>query len=459
MLGNVVPAPGDPRISLNNQPWSLPVVFNATTASLRWQQQLAADWKLDVHAATQRLRTDDRLAYPFGCSKEDTFDRYCSDGSFDYYDFHSDDEHRNTNAIEVALDGKLTTGSLTHHLGLGVLRSQFESRLQDRVDDGTIVGTGTIDGRTIIPTLPALGTVPNTNRSERGTELQARDAIALTERSTVWLGLRYTRLSRDSVATDGSEPTHYTQSFTTPWVAISHAYATDQLVYASWGEGVESTVVPNRDIYTNAGQALPALKSRQAEIGLKGTGATYEWNLAAFDIRRPQSTNLGSCDLADTCTAVIDGSTRHRGVEAGAGWHAGPWTLHGGVQWLHARREGSQDAASNGLRPTNVPAWTGRAQAAYAFASIPGLTMQANASYEGRRMTLPDNSASIPAYESVDTALRYVTTFGRVQTTWRAGIDNLFDRRAWRESPYEFGHVYLYPLGPRTARASVQVDL
>ena len=74
-------------------------------------------------------------------------------------------------------------------------------------------------------------------------------------------------------------------------------------------------------------------------------------------------------------------------------------------------------------------------------------------------MTLPDNSASIPAYALVDTALRYVTTFGRVHTTWRAGIDNLFDRRAWRESPYEFGHVYLYPLAPRTARASVQVDL
>ena len=59
MLGNMVPQPGDPRINLNNQPWSLPVVFNATTASLRWQQKLTNDWKLTTHVATQRLRNDD----------------------------------------------------------------------------------------------------------------------------------------------------------------------------------------------------------------------------------------------------------------------------------------------------------------------------------------------------------------------------------------------------------------
>ena len=68
MLGDSVPAPvPDPRLNLNNQPWSLPVVFDATTASLRLQQKLGADWRFVAHAATQRLRTDDRIAFPFGC--------------------------------------------------------------------------------------------------------------------------------------------------------------------------------------------------------------------------------------------------------------------------------------------------------------------------------------------------------------------------------------------------------
>ena len=93
------------------------------------------------------------------------------------------------------------------------------------------------------------------------------------------------------------------------------------------------------------------------------------------------------------------------------------------------------------------------------LAAIPGLNLQARAARESRRMVLPDNSATIPAYTRVDAGLRYETKMANARWTWRAGIDNLFDKRAWRESPFEFSHVYLYPLAPRTLRLSAQVDL
>ena len=458
MLGNTVPAPGDPRLSLNNQPWSLPVVFNATTASLRLQQKVANDWRFIAHAATQRLRTDDRLAFPFGCSKEGNYDRYCSDGSFDYYDFQSDNEHRNTDTVQLSLEGKATTGPLTHQLAFGLLESRFKSRLQPRVDDGTIVGEGTVDGRTMIPTLPVLGTVPNTNLTERSTEIFLRDAVALSERLTAWLGVRHSRIQRDSVQTDGSIPTSLEQSFTTPSVALGYAFSRDQLVYASWGRGVESNAVPNRTRYTNAGQVFTT-KSRQTEIGLKGASNAFDWNLAAFDIQRPRTEDFGSCDTDNTCTTQLDGTQHHRGIEANAGWHQGAWTLRGGTQWLRARIEGSQDPTVDGREPTNVPLRTLKLQAGYDVAAVPGLNLQAKLMHESRRMVLPDNSASIPGWTRVDAALRYDTKIIGAQWVWRAGIDNLFDKRAWRESPYEFSHVYLYPLAPRTLRLSVQVDI
>ena len=458
MLGNTVPAPGDPRLSLNNQPWSLPVVFNATIASLRLQQKLVNDWRFIAHAAAQRLRTDDRLAFPFGCSKEGNYDRYCSDGSFDYYDFQSDNERRNTDTVQLSLEGKATTGPLTHQLAFGLLESRFKSRLQPRVDDGTIVGEGTVDGRTMIPTLPVLGTVPNTNLTERSTEIFLRDAVALSERLTAWLGVRHSRIQRDSVQTDGSIPTSLEQSFTTPSVALGYAFARDQLVYASWGRGVESNAVPNRTRYTNAGQVFTT-KSRQTEIGLKGASNAFDWNLAAFDIRRPRTQDFGSCDNDDTCTTQLDGTQHHRGIEANAGWHQGAWTLRGGTQWLRARIEGSQDPTVDGREPTNVPLRTLKLQAGYDVTAVPGLKLQAKLVHESRRMVLPDNSATIPGWTRVDAALRYDTKITGAQWVWRAGIDNLFDKRAWRESPYEFSHVYLYPLAPRTLRLSVQVDI
>ena len=73
---------------------------------------------------------------------------------------------------------------------------------------------------------------------------------------------------------------------------------------------------------------------------------------------------------------------------------------------------------------------------------------------------LPDNSVQIPSVTQFDLGARYETT-SSAGTTWtlRAGIDNVFDRRAWRESPYQFSHAYLFPLEPRTLRVSLQADL
>jgi outer membrane receptor protein involved in Fe transport len=66
------------------------------------------------------------------------------------------------------------------------------------------------------------------------------------------------------------------------------------------------------------------------------------------------------------------------------------------------------------------------------------------------------NSASIPGYSRIDLTTRYEARYGETKVVWRAGIDNLLDTRAWRESPYQFSHAHLSPLAPRTLRASMQ---
>ncbi len=453
LLGAAVPDAGriDPRTNLNNQPWSLPVIFDGSTASLRWQQRLNDDWRFTAHAGTQRLRTDDHLAFPFGCSAEGNYDRYCSDGSFDLYDFRSDNEHRNTDAVDLSLQGRITTGAWRHAITFEAVYSRFEARLQPRVDDAVIVGSGSIDGLTVIPTLPDLGFVPNTNRTERSTELSLRDHVELSPEVGLWAGARHTRLARDSVRTDGTGPTHYTQSFTTPWLALSYAFAPDQLVYASWGQGIESSITPNKSGYINPGQPLPAQKSRQIEVGLKGTAHDTEWSLAAFDIDRPTVTDNG-------VNFFIDGSARHRGLDASATWRSGAWTLRGSALLLHARREGAGEAASNGLVPANVPERTLKLQLGHDVTTLPGLTLLAAMQTESSRYVLPDNSIQIPGWANFDLAARYtIRTSDTTTTTLRAAIDNLFDRRAWRESPYQYGHAYLYPLAPRTVSLSAQV--
>lgn len=460
LLGSSVPAPVDPRINLNNQPWSLPVVFDGTTASVRFTQHLNPDWRLVAHAATQRLTTDDRIAFPFGCTAEGNFDRYCSDGTFDLYDYRSENEKRNTNALQVAVNGKLATGSIGHTLSAGVLRSQFKARFQRQAFNK--VGTGNVQGTAATPADPSL-LADNTNRDETSTELFMRDAIKINPMTTVWLGLRHTHLSRSSVNTSGNAETSYSQNLTAPGIALSHEYAGGQVAYASWGQAVESLVTPNLSAYgEKAGQPLKALKSRQIEIGFKGRLDEGTWNLAWFDIDKPEAADIDKQPDATGATKAyfIDGSRRHRGIEANAAWQRNRWIVQGGVQFLHARREGSQSATVNGQRPTNVPAATLKLQTRHQLEAVRGLSLQGDFVAESDRTVLPaDGSLRIPGWARVDASLRYSQPTSSGLLTWRAGIDNLLNRRAWRESPYQFGHAYLFPLPARTIRVGLELAL
>ena len=455
LLGSVLPAPVDPRINLNNQPWSQPSVFKALTGTLRFSQALNADWRWSAQIGQQRLKSDDRLAYAFGCGAEGNYDRYCSDGTFDFYDFRSDNERRTLTAGSINLKGNVTTGSVRHELGFGLLQSRVRNRFDNQAYN--YAGTGNIWGTAIVPPAPD-ATTPQTNRDERSTEFSVQDAIRWNDRFTTWLGARHTRLDRSSIGNDGSNPTGYKQDVTTPWIAASYAIQPGLLAYASWGRGVESQVVPNRiSQYSNAGQALPALRSRQWELGLKGGNDAFNWQLAWFDISRPL-TNIDLC--TGLCEVRNDGKAVHRGLEAGAQWNQGPWRFGGSVTLIDAKRRGSTaDPALNGQSPTNVPKQVLRAQTAYRFASVPGLEVAGQLSYEGRRNVLPDGSVTLPSWTRVDAVLRYDTKLRGANASWTLSVDNLFDRRYWKESPYQFGHVYLFPGAPRTLRLGLSVAL
>ena len=93
---------------------------------------------------------------------------------------------------------------------------------------------------------------------------------------------------------------------------------------------------------------------------------------------------------------------------------------------------------------------------------VPGMTgmeLQGRLSYEGRRSIIPDASVQLPAWTRLDAALRYDTKIGGTATSWTVGIDNLLDKRYWKESPYQFGHIYLYPGAARTLRLAFTATL
>lgn len=466
MLGHAVPAAAsiDTRINLNDQSWRQDVEMNGSTASLRWQQRLGDAWRFTAHAMQQRLKNNDRTAFPYGVYDPASYecsewcDRFAPDGSFTYWQYVSDNERRNSSAVQLALQGELQTGLLRHRVEAGVLSAHYQGRFQDQIFD--IAGPGRIDGSVQSP--PSAGYLDaNTNRDERSTEWFARDALQWGEIWQLWAGLRHTRMDRRSERTsadgEGSlRATDYDRSATTPWLALAAQVAPKTLLYASWGRGLETDVAPNRARYINAGESL-ALESRQMELGLKHGTEEVEAAITYFDIDRGQAADTGDCNANASCQRVVDGSARHRGLEAQWTQQMGRWGWQASAMWLKAERRGSQGPGVNGQRPTNVPQATLRLAAEYRPAITPGLALQANLLTEGNRMVLPyDPSARIPGWSRLDLAARWRQDWAGTTLTWRLGVDNATNRRAWKESPYQFGHVYLYPQPARNWRLSVQ---
>lgn len=446
------------NLNLNNQPWTTPVQMEGTTGTLRWKQNLAQRWKSTVTYGEQHLRSNDRAAFPFGWHTvtDDYYFNFKSDGTYDLYDYRSDDERRITRSLLAQLDGQIDLAGMRHELRFAALRSLFHSDLNAQAYNWSGVGS-LYAPYAPLPADPTLA-VPGTNRAERSTELSVQDTIHLSPEWTAWLGLRHTRLQRHSVQTDGAQDTRLAQNFNAPWAAVGWTFAPQTQVYLSWGEGVEAAAAPrNASGLSNPGQVLPALKSRQTELGIKGQyqrgRVQANWGTNLFEIRRPQAVTV------DT-TYRIDGDALHRGVEGFWQGRVGAWGLGASAMVLHTERRHSAMPDVNGKQAPNVPEQTLKLSGSYTWATPMPVTVQTDVVHEGRRAVEPANTTHLPAWTRVDLSLRAVQGLdaGR-SVTWRLAVANLFDKRAWREAPSMFGgHTYLFPLAQRTLMASAQVD-
>ena len=242
----------DPHINLNDQPWSLPVVTQGNTMSLRYTQALDAHWRMKVQALQQRLVSNDHLAFAFGGRTRPAIRATASPPTARS---RSTTSAATTNAARRATSTSRVTASSPPARAAcadrGRARDAFTGRFNDEAYN--LVGVGSIDGNDVVPSDPSL-TSPNTDRTERSTELYLRDAVS----SDDWArgcGVRHTRLHRQTAATaTGSDDRHRLSP------VLHHAMARAQpatgrhdMVYLSWGEGVESNVAPN----TAAGQGRP----------------------------------------------------------------------------------------------------------------------------------------------------------------------------------------------------------
>jgi iron complex outermembrane receptor protein len=473
-IASSLPAVINPRINLNKQPWTLPFQSTATTGSVRARFELDPDWSLALRAGGQWSVTNDRIAFPDGCSSGPVpvYNGMCGNGNVDIYQFQSDGERRVVRDSDVRLHGRLRAGGLDQELTLGASVTRYSERYPpDQAYNYS--GTVNVFAPQPVPASPA-ATTPNAPADVHLDALSAADVISLDSHFALWAAGRVTRVSESSALTDGTQGTQLSRTLATPWLALAWSATDGRQAWLSWGQGVEVANAPNHPTVTDraTGAALTLLnpsavlapqRSRQMELGLRQAAGKLRLEAALYRIDKPFVDNVPQAGGVVQVSGAR--AERHQGAELSAQAPlASAWLLHGAFSLIDARTTRAVDPTWVGHRAGNVAPWSAVVDADWASTQWSGLTWTQRVRADGPRPVLPDGSVNLPAHWQWDTVVQLARggTGSSFVRHWllTAGVDNVTDRRAWREAPAApWGSIYLFPAPARTARLGVEVDM
>jgi iron complex outermembrane recepter protein len=452
-VGDRLPAVPRATVNLNNQSWSQPFESRSQAGSLRYLFAVNEQFQAGARLGWQNIRTQDRIAFPDGCSADVTYvyPGLCANGDVDVYDFRSENEQRNTRSADAFLRGKGAIGSVTHDWRITYLNSRYQERFEDK-QAYNFVGISNIFSPVALPS-DATPTATNTNSQIKTTELSFTDTVKFAQWQAL-IGLRHTRLSAQSEKTDGSDAVQYTQQFTTPWFALAYQVTKDQLVYVSAGKGIETEFVPNRpDRFVNYGQALPTLVSQQWELGYRQKWGTGHVSAAVFSIRKPYSDDI--VGAADQPVLRVAGARvgRHRGAELNWQQTFGlQWDFDANVAFLDARQVVNVDAQYLNKRTVNISPvqvrfnalWKSQAQ----WSWLNSISVRS-----GKPVTR-DNAVKLGSAWQWDSLFTWTIKDSNThQLSARVGITNVLNKPYWKDAPTQpWGGIYLFAAEPRAFR-------
>jgi iron complex outermembrane receptor protein len=365
--------------------------------------------------------------------------------------------------LQAMLQGRFATGALRHELTVGASYAERHDSFGDYVYD--YVGYSNLWNPLVSPHAdPSRVTGPVfERRSDQESALFAQDIVTLTPQLTLHGGLRYVQTKRS----DYIAPSYVASrdSFLLPSVALVYNVNRDWNVYGSVSHGLQHGGIAPMET-ANENQVLEPGRSKQFEVGAKGSVRGVNLSASLFQIRQ----GLEYTDPNHTVTVIVDGEPvernpfvrggreTHRGFELSADGRLAAGLQAGlSLMALNTRQDGTGDAAIDGKRVTDVPSFKSTVWAEYAVPQVPGLKVDANWQYSGKKAFDVENRVFVPDYHVFGLGAAYAMHLGATRVTWRARVDNLFDKFYWRDVTPALGG-YLLPGAPRTFRVSGQFD-
>jgi len=334
-----------------------------------------------------------------------------------YYKF---DVQRYT--VDAGVRVGFDTGPVSHSSVLQVTRYRDE------------LSRGIISGPAVLSNIyhpsdrlePAIGKpdTPKVSESELAGVALADTLSVLNERLQVTVGVRKQNIKSDNYNAAGSITTSYDKSDVTPLFGIVAKPWEHVSFYYNYIEGMsKGDIAPSAA--TNAGEIFAPYISRQQEVGVKVDYLSFMATLALFQIRKP------SGELSSGVFSV-QGQQRNRGMELNlSGEIASGTRLLGGVTLLDGELTRTSVAANRGNKPVGVPQVQANLWAEWDAPGVEGLTLTSGAIYTGSQYVNQANTQELEAWTRFDVGARYATRIAQRPTTFRATVQNVFDREYW----------------------------
>ncbi|WP_447791427.1 TonB-dependent siderophore receptor [Pseudomonas farris] len=459
--GSSLPHHASPKELLAHQSGSKPVTTDALNLNGNFEYSFSDQWKGSLSASRSRVVIDDYSSFAWGCygsascASAAVPNYFSPEGDYDIYDFRSPDDTRRNDEVQATLSGHFETAGLGHELSVGT--SAFRRVVDKRDAINQMIGSANINSE------PAdfaryEGPLNDSYRrlDSRQYGLFFNDRISFNEQWQTVLGGREVRLDEETFDSQGDTTRHTQRYVFLPQAALIYKPLQNLSLYTRYSKGL-SLGGEAAWFTTNAYEVLAPTVSRQIEAGIK-----YDWqriSLAAalFQIRQDYQYSRPNDD--GTFTFTQQGEQKNTGLELSAnGWVSQRLQISASVAAIRARVTDSGTPAYEGHQAINVPTLRANLYGDYALPWFDGLALLGGVQYSGSKYANRQGEVQTGAYAIFNIGSRYSTRIDGYDTVFRLTVDNLFDKRYWRDAGEYMGDGYLFQGAPLTARLSASIN-
>lgn len=329
---------------------------------------------------------------------------------------------------QALLNGQFNTGSIAHDFTVGAAYKKNSGSDSD-YNWYPNVGVGNIykEQTTSYANTSTFSQTDSANRYQK--EIFTSDTIKFNENWQILLGARFT--DYNNTASD------YQTNVVTPTYALIYKPVENLSIYGSYVEALEEGTLVSASTskpYANAGTFLDPTISKQYEIGIKYDNT--QWSASAALYRLDRAANIDET-RNDQLYLTQNGITRYQGLELIGGYQFNnDLNINLGLLFADPTIEKVSDTnkAIEGNRPEGASKFQAVIQTDWNTPYWEGVSLHGDVRYYGDNYYDNTNTLIFPDYTLVNIGASYKTQISNKPVTFRADMNNLFNKKYWMDS-------------------------